>query len=207
MLKESLERAGAVITEGHFVYTSGHHGSTYIAKDRIYPDALALVGILKEFLTVIPNKIYWQIDTIVGPEKGGIILAHQLAALLAQVQSRPVMGVFLEKKGQMFEATRGYDEHIRNKRILLIEDVMNSGGSIKRAIESIRTLTPTILAVATLVNRGTTTAQDLKVPRLFSLMNIKMATYPPELCPLCTEGVPVNTTYGHGKKYLEARSG
>jgi len=73
--KDIFDKTGAVLTDGHFVYTEGEHGSAYVNKDAIYPDTTD-ISTLCRLIAQEAHRKGIDIDTVVGPEKGAIILSQ-----------------------------------------------------------------------------------------------------------------------------------
>lgn len=200
---------GAIITGDHIVYTSGKHGSAYINKDAIYPHAqltnLLCRDIAREFLND-------GVETVVGPEKGAIVLSHWTTYWLnigrKNLGSPDVMFTYAEKSGDSFVFNRGYDKHISGKRVLVVEDLLNTGGSARKTVEAVRAAGGEVVGLGVLCNRGGVTKEGAgNVPKLFSVVNVAMEAFDPAECPLCRTGVPINTTIGHGKKFLAEQVG
>lgn len=201
---DMLQQSGGIITNSHIVYTTGKHGSAYVNKDALYPHTqfTSRVGELfaekhKEF----------PIETVVAPALGGIVLSQWTAYYLSKLTGQEIAGVYTEKdaeKNQVF--TRGYDAFVTGKNVLVIEDVTNTGGSVKKVIDSVRLVGGKVVAVSVMVNRSAqVTAEYLDVPAFSSLAEFPAQAWEETDCPLCQQGVSVNTTVGHGKKYLEAK--
>ncbi len=201
---EILKKVGAIITDDHFVYTSGKHGSVYINKDALYPhtEETSQVGML--FAKKVESL---DIDVVVGPALGGIILSTWTAYHLSSLKHKEILGVYTEKdenKNQVF--TRNYDKLIKDKNILVIEDLTTTGGSVKKVVDTVRNAGGTVVAVCTMVNRDpkNVTSDFIGAP-FMSLGIVPAEAWDAEKCPLCKEGKPINTNVGHGKKFLEAK--
>ncbi len=200
---EILKKVGAIITDDHFVYTSGKHGSVYINKDALYPhtEETSQVGML------FAKKVEALDIDVVGPALGGIILSTWTAYHLSSLKHKEILGVYTEKdenKNQIF--TRNYDKLIKDKNILVIEDLTTTGGSVKKVVDTVRNAGGTVVAVCTMVNRDpkNVTSDFIGAP-FMSLGIVPAEAWDETKCPLCKEGKPINTTVGHGKKYLEAK--
>ncbi len=203
-LLEILAKRKAIITDSHIVYKSGKHGSAYVNKDAIFPftdDTSAICWAIAQNFTE-EDKI----DFVIGPVVGGAILsqwvARHLSALLWEVAS-----VFADKEGDGFVIKRGYDLFVRGKRGVVIEDVLNTGGSARQTVQVVRQNGGEVVAVAAICNRGGVTAEILEVPRLVSLLDIKLDMWEESACPLCASGVEINTQVGHGNEFLARRRG
>lgn len=201
---EILKSVGAIITDSHIVYTSGKHGSVYINKDALYPHTELSSKVGEMFAQ--KNKEL-NIDVVVAPALGGIILSQWTAYHLTQIKGKEIFGVYTEKdaeKNQVF--TRGYDKFISGKNVLVIEDLTTTGGSVLKVVNSVRAAGGSVVAVSVMVNRNPDTVNTKMMGAPFSALGILRAqAYDEAECPLCKKGVPINTTVGHGKKYMEGK--
>lgn len=196
--KDILEQSEAFI-EGHFQYTSGKHGEQYINKDAIYPDT-ANISELCSFMA--EPFVGRDIDTVLGPAMGGVILAQRVAEHLTKAEGRPIFGVYADKSrdGEGLEIKRGYDAFVKGKNVLVVEDILNTGGSAKKAIEVVRENGGNVIALSALVNRGGVTSEDVGDVPINSLLSVTMESWEAEDCKLCKSGIPLNTNVGHAKK-------
>ncbi len=198
---EILKKIGAVITNSHFVYTSGKHGDVYINKDALYPHTAETSRVGEMFAQKFKNK---DIDVVAGPALGGIILSQWTAYHLSKLKGKEVLGVYTEKtpeKNQIF--TRGYDKLVKGKNVLVVEDLTTTGGSVRKVVDSVKAAGGNVVAVCVMVNRDPVNVNSETVDAPFSALGILPAkAYDEAVCPLCKKGVPINTDVGHGKKYL-----
>lgn len=199
-----LKKVGAVLTDGHFVGTSGLHMPIYINKDALYPhtEETSQVGML-----FAKRAKDLDIDVVVGPALGGIILSTWTAYHLSSLKNKEILGVYTEKdenKDQVF--TRNYDKLVNDKNVLVIEDLTTTGGSVKKVVDTVRKAGGRVVAVIVMVNRSPKTVNGDTVGAPFmSLGELPVETWTAERCPLCKNGTPINTNVGHGKKYLESK--
>ncbi|HRN69786.1 MAG TPA: phosphoribosyltransferase family protein [Candidatus Woesebacteria bacterium] len=199
-----LKSVNAVITDDHFVYTSGKHGSVYINKDALYPHTKLASQVGKMFAEQTTDL---EIDVVAAPALGGIILSQWTANHLSQLKGKEILGVYTEKdeqKNQVF--TRGYDKLVTGKKVLVIEDLTTTGGSVKKVVDTVRQVGGEVVKVGVMVNRDPklVTEETIGAP-YFSLGELPVETFEETDCPLCKEGKPINTSVGHGKKYMEAK--
>lgn len=199
-----LKKVGAVLTDDHFVYTSGKHGSVYINKDAVYPHTRETSAIGKLFAEKFKNR---RVDVVAAPALGGIILSQWTAYHLSKLKKKQVLGVYTEKtpeKNQIF--TRGYDKLVKGKNVLVVEDLTTTGGSVAKVVESVRVVGGKVVAVCVMVNRDpkNVTSKVVGAP-FYALGVLKAEAFNEKDCPLCKKGIPVNISVGHGKKYLEAK--
>ncbi len=195
---------GAVRLNDHFVYVSGRHGAAYVNKDAIYPDTKATSALCLRLATVFVKA---DVEVVVAPAIGGTILSQWVASYLNSwsASGKNVLAVYAEKSSDGgFALRRGYDTLVAGKRVLVVEDVLTTGGSVKKVVDAVRAASGTVVGVSALVNRGGVTAQALDVPRLHTLLDMSFETWDVDECPLCAIGVPVNVECGHGAAFLAA---
>lgn len=177
-VKEILTESG-VLQRGHFVLTSGKHSSEYMqcAKVFQYPN------FTKELSSLIAmNFKNSNIDMVIGPAVGGIILAYQVAEAMG------VLNVFAEREQGKMTLRRGF-EIKKGQRVLVVEDVITTGGSVKEVIDLVKSQGASVEGVACLVDRsGGNKVFDEK---LYGLYEVNIITYEPGNCPLCNEGLQI----------------
>lgn len=199
-----LKKVNAIITDDHFVYTSGKHGSVYVNKDAVYPHTTETSTIGKLFAERMKTK---HIAVVVAPALGGIVLSQWTAYHLTKLQKKEVLGVYTEKDSNGNQIlTRGYDTLVKGKRVLVIEDLTTTGGSVKKVVDTVRLTGGTVVAVGVMVNRNQSevNARTVGAP-FFALGVLQAEAFEENACPFCKKGIPINTTVGHGKKYLESK--
>lgn len=202
---EILRSVGGIITDDHFVYTSGMHGSVYINKDAVYPYTEKVSQIGEMFAHKCKEL---DIDVVVGPMIGGIILSQWTAYHLSKLKKKEILAVYTEKDAESNQVfgRRGYDKLVIGKNILIVEDLTNTGGSVKKVVNSVRKAGGNILQVGVMVNRNPENVNEtfMEAP-FFSLGVFPAEAYDEKDCPYCKKGAPVNIVVGHGKKFLEQK--
>ena len=196
-----LKSIGAIINDSHFVYTSGKHGSVYIRKDMLYPNTQKTSDVCKIFAEKFKDK---DIDVVIGPSIGGIILSQWTAYHLSKLKKKKVLGVFTEKdenSDQIFK--REYDKLVKGKRVLIVEDITTTGVSVKKVVDSVKKAGGKVVNVCVMINRDPQkiTSKTVGAP-LSSLGVFKAESFDENKCPLCKKDIPINMSVGHGKKYL-----
>lgn len=176
---ETFIEARALL-EGHFILTSGLHSPRYLQCAQVCQDPKLTARMCK----VLAKKLKdFEIETVIGPAMGGIIVAYEMARALK------ARGIFAERKEKQMELRRGFV--IRpGERVLLVEDVVTTGGSSKEVREVVEAAGGVVVAVASLVDRTSGRDPEFGVP-FFSLLKIDVPTYEPADCPLCREGLPL----------------
>ncbi|RJQ31293.1 phosphoribosyltransferase [Candidatus Parcubacteria bacterium] len=212
----ALNKVGAIIFDSHVVYTSGKHGSTYINKDAVYPHTAETSRLCHALAERFAGD---NIQVVIAPAIGGVILSQWLAYHLTEMNGREVLGVYAEKEGtelvsssygplppkyeNAFVIKRGYDKLIAGKNVLVVEDILNTGGSARKVIDAASSVGGNIVGLGVLCNRGGITARDLSVLKLVSLIDARSPDVWDEgSCPLCERDVPINTDVGKGREFL-----
>lgn len=170
------------IKQGHFLLKSKKHSGTYCdAKDLSFePDAI--IDVCKQLTDKIRTNLsnFKEIDVVVGPAVGAIIPAFLIASYLGANYKCS------EKKdgGMYFRKT----SNLVGKRILVVEDVATTGGTVEQTIEAIKQIEgTTLLAVAVIVDRSNGEA-DFGVPLISGVELDDIPVYEANDCPLCKEG-------------------
>ena len=199
-----LKSVGAITTDSHFVATSGRHTPTYLNKDALtsHPEYASKVG--KLFAEKFKNK---KIEVVVAPAVAGIPFSQWTAYHLGKINKKEVLSVFTEKTPENDQILkRGYDTLIKGKRVLVVEDLTTTGGSVKKVIESVQKAGGRVVAASVMINRDPKLVNTKSVGVPFSALGVfKVPSYEEGKCPLCKANIPVNVKLGHGKKYLESK--
>jgi orotate phosphoribosyltransferase len=175
---EIFKTAGA-IKEGHFLLASGLHSPVYWEKFRIlqYPHLTAKLCRL-----IAQHFKQQRIDVVAGPTTGGIILAFETARQLG------TRGIFAEKEGGVRAFRRDF-EIKPGERVLIVDDILTTGSSIRETINAVDRLGGIIIGIGVLVDRSEKDL-DFNVP-LFSCLRAPTTVYSPQECPLCVAHIPL----------------
>jgi orotate phosphoribosyltransferase len=178
--EQLFEKSGAVL-KGHFLLTSGLHSPVYWEKFQV----LQHPQYTQELCRLMAERFRSEnIQVVAGPTTGGIILAFEVARQLG------VRGIFAEKtEGGSGRAFRRGFTISPGARVLLVDDILTTGGSIREVLAAIRSLQGNLVGIAVLVDRSDNPL-DFGVP-LFSCLRSAAITYRPDQCPLCAAGLPL----------------
>jgi orotate phosphoribosyltransferase len=206
-IMQLFKNAGAIISNSHFVYSSGRHSSVYINKDALYLHT----GISERLCAQMAQPYNAdEIDVVVGPVLGGIVLSQWVTHALNQRRTASeILAVYAEKEGDGSDKTfvfhRGYDKYIAGKNILIVEDVITTGGSARQVIEAVRKQGGNVIGLSVLCNRGSVQASDVGNVSVRQLVTLPLETFTEDECPFCRQGIPVNTELGKGRAFLHNR--
>ncbi len=196
--------AEAIMSNSHFVYSSGRHSSVYINKDALYLHTGIIARLCAEMAQSYDAD---EIDVVVGPVLGGIVLSQWVThALNERRTAGEVLAIYAEKEGdgpdKTFVFHRGYDKYIAGKNILVVEDILTTGGSARQVIESVRKWGGNVIGLSALCNRGSVQSTAVGNVPLHQLVTITLETFTEDECPFCQQGVPINTELGKGRAFL-----
>jgi orotate phosphoribosyltransferase len=183
LTKESLlrlfEERGALLS-GHFLLSSGLHSSRYLQCARVLMDpalATRLGSALAERLRPLLGGLAPR--AVVAPALGGVLVAHEVARALG------CDGLFTERQDGAMALRRGFVLE-EGDPVVVVEDVITTGGSTREVLDAVKTRGARVLAVGSLVDRSGG-AVELGVPYT-SLLELVVEAYPAESCPLCAQG-------------------
>lgn len=172
---EIFARTG-VLLEGHFRLTSGLHAAKYLQCAQLLQYPHEAGPLCEQLASYFKNA---GTTVVAGPATGGIILAYEVAKALG------VKNIFGERENGVMTFRRGFKLEPTDK-VLVLEDVVTTGGSVKELIACVKEAGAEVVGVASLVNRSGGRV-DFGVP-FKSLVNLDITTYQPEECPMCKEG-------------------
>lgn len=177
---EKFEEAGAIL-RGHFKLTSGVHSDTYIQCAQVmqYP------GFIQNLCNELGKRFKKdQVEVVIGPAIGGIIMTHVMALALGSW----VRAIFTERENGKMTLRRSFQIK-KGEKVLVVEDVTTTGSSVREVIDIVKERQGKVIGVGALIDRsGGEINFGVKYEKL---LTIKMDVYRPEDCPLCKKGVPV----------------
>lgn len=175
---EIFKKSNALLT-GHFRLTSGRHSGQYMQCAQVlqYPEYAA-----KLCADLAEKFAGTKIDLVVGPAMGGIIVAYEVGRALG------VKAFFTEREQGVMTLRRGFAIE-PGQKVLVTEDVVTTGGSVREVMDVVRAQGGEVVGVALLVDRSNGKVDfGVKTEAIFSM---EIESYEPEDCPLCKQGLPV----------------
>ena len=206
-----LRESNAILSGDHFVYVTGEHGDGWIDKDAIFPHTDRISRLAELLAEALAGR---ELDIVCGPATGGLVVSQWTAHHLslpsvfcdhgkehgyhpADAAPGPLRPPFVLK--------RGYDRLVDGKRVLVVDDVVNTGESIAETVRAVRGAGGDPVTVGALCTRGNASADALECDDFVYLTEVEIPSWPADECRLCREGVPVNTQYAHGADFLAAQ--
>lgn len=177
---DEFRTAGALL-EGHFILSSGLRSPRYLQCARVLMDPARAERLALALAAKFPKIVADQIDVVVSPAMGGVIIGHEMGRALGKP------AIFLERPQGVFELRRGFRLEPGSK-VLMVEDVVTTGLSSREAIEAVRAEGGEVIGEAALVDRSGGIA-DLGVP-FTPLIRIDVPTFAPEAVPPELAAIP-----------------
>ena len=176
-MTEILEETGAVL-RGHFKLSSGRHSDVFVQKFRV----LEHPRLAQDFGADIAALFDGEFDVVASPAVGALVLGFTTAL------AGDARFVFAERVDDRMTFRRGFVVR-ENERVLVVEDIVTTGGSAREVVEAVREAGGTPIGVGVLIDRGDPARPpDLGAP-LRSLVRLDVASWDPDECPLCESGV------------------
>ena len=185
---EDLLIETSAIMEGHFLLTSGLHSPRYVEKFNVLQKPVYTEKLCRAMAEKFKDA---NIETVVGPVTGGILLAHETGKALG------TRAIFTERENGKMTFRRGFTLP-EGERVLIVEDIVTTGGSIREVIDVVKEHGGIPVAVSMLVDRSGGKATFGDVPST-ALLHMDVQTYQPDECPLCKQGIPMTKRGRTGK--------
>jgi orotate phosphoribosyltransferase len=189
-----LQKRHVLMLDGHFDFGNGYHGRVYLNPHQLFREPSTIWRFAQDLLDVLPAEILAKSEVVAGPVTGGALLAHTVAGLLdsrRDLSRAPTLFAPFAALGTGgYGLTPFYKQQIQGRRVLLVDDVRNTGQTLVRCADAVRAAGGMVVATAQIYDRMEAVA-DAGVP------NVALAEYKaPEnheasSCPLCRDGVPV----------------
>lgn len=174
---EIFKKSGALL-QGHFILSSGLHSAQYLQCALILQEPEYAKAVCAE----LAEKFKADKPTVViGPALGGVIVSFEVAKALG------VRSIFSEREEGKMTLRRGFDIKPQDK-VLVVEDVVTTGGSTKEVIDLVKSKGAQVIGVGAIVDRSAGKA-GFGV-KFESLLKLDIETFPPDKCPLCKSGTP-----------------
>lgn len=180
---ERLFIESGALKEGHFLLASGRHSDKYLEKFDLLRNPVATSQVLEPLAAELAD---WDIDLVVGPTTGGILLAFELARQLG------VPAAYAERTGEGRsgrEIKRG-TVFPAGSRVFVIDDILTTGGSIAETLNALREHPVEVTGIAVLADRSAGSVRFGDIP-MIPLLSLDIQSWPPDTCPLCVAGVPL----------------
>lgn len=174
---EIFTKTGAMLT-GHFRLTSGKHSNHYFQCAQV----LQVPQYTKQLCKELADRFkQYEVETVIGPAMGGVIVSYEVARALG------TRSLFTERENGKMSLRRNFTI-TPGEKVLVVEDVITTGGSVAEVIDVVRKLGGEVIGVGVLVDRSNGKV-DLGVTTE-ALLTVSVDTFEPDNCPLCQQGIP-----------------
>jgi orotate phosphoribosyltransferase len=191
-----LRAAGVLMVDGHFDYGNGYHGRVYLNPHQLFRHPSTIWHFAQDLIDLLPADLLQQTQVVAGPATGGALLAHTMAGLLDSRRSLthpqssfapfnydPAMGLTLRPF---------YARELAGKRVLLADDIRNTGQTFARCAALVNEAGGSIVATVEICDRREAVV-DLGIPN-FALAEYHAGeNYKAADCPMCRVGEPITT--------------
>jgi len=191
---EDLQQSEVLMLDGHFDYGNGYHGRVYLNPHQLFRHPSTIWRFAQDLIDLMPSDLVQRTEVVAGPVTGGALLAHTIAGLLDSRRSLThapcSFAPFNYEPSGGFALRTFYRRELKGKRVLLADDVRNTGETLARCAALVKEAGGTVVATVEIYDRCESTV-DLGVP------NIALAEYrTPENfkasdCPLCAQKMPI----------------
>lgn len=189
-----LQTSEVLMVDGHFDYGNGYHGPVYLNPHQLFRHPSTIWRFAQDLLDVMPAELIQRVEVVAGPVTGGALLAHTIAGLLDSRRSlthAPCSFAPFNRDGSGgFMLRDFYRRELHGRRVLLVDDVRNTGDTFARCAALISDAGGVVIATAEIYDRQEAVI-DLGVPN-FALVEFKAPdNYAAAQCALCKAGVPI----------------
>jgi orotate phosphoribosyltransferase len=192
---KKLQEFEVLMADGHFDFGNGFHGRVYLNPHQLFRYPSTIWQLAQDLLDVLPADLLGRTEIVAGPSTGGALLAHTLAGLLDGRRSLthpPCSFAPFTPAGEAFVLRDFYARQMAGRRVLLADDVRNTGKTFQRCAELVREAGGTVLATVEICDRMETIV-DAGVPN-YALAEYKAPeNFAAADCPMCKAGEPITS--------------
>jgi orotate phosphoribosyltransferase len=189
-----LQNSEVLMVDGHFDYGNGYHGRVYLNPHQIFRHPSTIWRFAQDLLDVLPTDLLQRVEVVAGPATGGALLAHTVAGLFDSRRSLThppcSFAPFNHDGSGGFMLRDFYRRELKGKRVLLADDVRNTGETFRKCAALVREAGGSVVATVEIYDR-LETVSELGVPNIPLVEYKAPENYKAADCPLCRAGVPI----------------
>jgi orotate phosphoribosyltransferase len=190
-----LHELGVLMRSGHYDYGNGYHGRAYLNPHQLFLHPSTIWRLAQDLLDVIPGEVLERTEIVAGPATGGALLAHTMAGLLdgrRALSHPPCSFAPFTHADDRLVLRDFYARHIAGRRVLVADDVRNTGKTFQRCARLVELAGGTVIATVEICDRMEA-VEALPVPN-FALAEYRAPdNYAAGACPMCESGEPITT--------------
>lgn len=191
----TLQESGVLMRDGHFDYGNGYHGRVYLNPHELFRYPSTIWRLAQDLIDILPSELVERTEVVAGPATGGALLAHTIAGLLdgRRALTHPTCSFApFTPAGDGFTLRGFYARHMKGRKVLIADDVRNTGGTLQRCAQLVRQAGGVPVATLQICDRMETVV-DAGVPN-FALVDYPAPeNYAAADCPMCRAGEPITT--------------
>ena len=197
---EDLQRSEVLLTNGHFDFGNGYHGAAYVNPHQLFRHPSTIWRFAQDLIDLLPAELIQQTEVVAGPVTGGALLAHTIAGLLDSRRSLThppcsfapfnIDPEAPAPRSGSFTLREFYRHELNGKRVLLADDVRNTGETFARCATLVKDAGGTVVATAEIYDRCEAVVK-LDVPNIALAEYKAPENFRADQCPLCQRGVPI----------------
>jgi orotate phosphoribosyltransferase len=191
----TLQDLEVLMRDGHFDYGNGFHGRVYLNPHQLFLHPSTIWRLAQDLLDVLPADLVAETDVVAGPATGGALLAHTIAGLVdgRRPLSHPSCCFAPLPNASDASVLRSfYRSQLAGKRVLLADDVRNTGKTFQRCAALVSEAGGRVIATVEIFDRMEAIV-DLVVPNYALAEYAAPKNHPADECPMCGEGIPITT--------------
>jgi orotate phosphoribosyltransferase len=192
---KTLEDLGVLMREGHFDYGNGFHGRVYLNPHQLLRHPSTIWRLAQDLLDILPPELLADTDVVAGPVTGGALLAHTIAGLLdgrRALTHPPCSFAPFSHADDRFVLRGFYAREMTGKRVLLVDDVRNTGKTFERCAELVKQAGGRLIATAEICDRLEAIAET-GAPNFALAEYAAPENHPATDCPMCRAGTPISS--------------
>jgi orotate phosphoribosyltransferase len=190
---EKLQEFEVLMQRGHFDYGNGFHGRVYLNPHQLFRYPSTIWRLAQDLIDVLPPELLERTDVVAGPATGGALLAHTIAGLLdgrrALTHPSCSFAPFTNTEGG-FVLRAFYARQMSGRRVLLADDVRNTGKTFQRCAELVHDAGGSVIATVEICDRLEPIV-DLGLPNYALAEYRAPENYPAAECPMCAAAEPI----------------
>jgi orotate phosphoribosyltransferase len=193
---KDLQQSEVLIRDGHFDYGNGYHGRVYLNPHQLFRYPSTIWRFAQDLIDLLPAELVQRTEVVAGPVTGGALLAHTIAGLLDSRRSLThppcLFAPFNYDPSGGFTLRAFYRDEVKGKRVLLADDVRNTGETFAKCAALVNEAGGSIVASVEIYDRCEAIT-DIGVPNVALAEYRAPENYTAADCPLCKAGVPITT--------------
>lgn len=190
----ALQQSEVLMIDGHFDYGNGYHGRAYLNPHALFIQPSTIWRVAQDLLDILPHDVTLATDVVAGPATGGALLAHTIAGLLdgrRDLTHPPCrFAPFHQDPGHGLSLRAFYARHLNGQRVILADDVRNTGKTFERCAALVGEAGGTVVATVQIYDRLESVVK-LDVPNYALVEYGAPQNHPASACPMCKAGIPI----------------